>query len=106
MLNDHRAHFGVSQDFPEFWSTVVEAAGCFRNYGVQLDAGLSSVSPDAVGLRFELRFLVLAGDSGVADSEEFFFIGYNHVPEPADAFDLEMWRESVFLEHSPCGDPV
>ena len=57
-------------------------------------------------MRFELRFLVLAGDSGVADSEEFFFIGYNHVPEPADAFDLEMWRESVFLEHSPCGDPV
>ena len=62
------------------------------------------MGPQPVGLRLQLRFLLVAGHTSVADREQrWLFVRQYHIPKATDPLDLQVCWKSALVEHPPGG---
>ena len=62
------------------------------------------MGPQPVSLRLQLRFLIVAGNPGLADREQRrFFVRQYHIPKATDLLDLQVCGKSALIEHPPGG---
>ena len=80
---------GLDEEPVQLGTAVVDSGGYFLCHPVQRDAFLSSIGPQAVGMRLQRRFLLGAGHTGISDGvERRRLVGQCQIPEVTDPLDL------------------